>query len=72
MNGSNHLAESDARPLHLCPVDLHKLQWSIGLDMVERYRRLREFDTESGFRDEAEWIGKRIGFITHAAIGDGR
>jgi archaemetzincin len=25
MNGSNHLPESDARPLHLCPVDLHKL-----------------------------------------------
>src|SRR5258708_2616267 len=26
MNGSNHLAESDVRPLHLCPVDLLKLQ----------------------------------------------
>src|SRR5437588_7335483 len=31
MNGSNHLAESDRRPLHLCPVCLRKLQWSSDL-----------------------------------------
>jgi len=30
MNGSNHLEESDARPMHLCPVCLRKLQFSIG------------------------------------------
>jgi archaemetzincin len=64
MNGSNHLAESDARPLHLCPVDLHKLQWSIGFDVVERYRRLWDFDDQAGFEDEAEWLDRRIGFIT--------
>ena len=40
MNGSNHLAESDARPLRLCPVDLRKLQWSVGFDVVERQKRL--------------------------------
>jgi hypothetical protein len=28
LNGSNHFAESDARPSHLCPVDLRKLQLS--------------------------------------------
>jgi archaemetzincin len=65
MNGSNHLVESDARPLHLCPVDLHKLEWSIGFDVLERYRRLRDFDRQVGFEDEAEWLEKRIGFITH-------
>jgi archaemetzincin len=35
MNGSSHLAEADARPLHLCLVDLRKLQWSIGFDVVD-------------------------------------
>ena len=70
MNGSNHLAESDARPLHLCPVDLHKLQWSTEFDVVERYRRLRDFDRHAGFEDEVEWLDKRIGFITRTAIGD--
>jgi len=34
MNGSNHLAESDRRPLHLCPVDLRKLQWTLGFDIA--------------------------------------
>jgi archaemetzincin len=63
MNGSNHLAESDARPLHLCPVDLRKLQWSTGFDVVERYRRLRDFDEQEGFDDEVHWLDKRIRFI---------
>ena len=63
MNGSNHLAESDARPLHLCPVDLRKLQWSTGFDVVERYRRLLDFDRQAGFEDEAQWLDRRLRFI---------
>lgn len=63
MNGSNHLAEADARPLHLCPVDLRKLQWSIGFDVVERYRHLADFQRQAGFEDEAHWLDKRIHFI---------
>lgn len=63
MNGSNHLAEADARPLHLCPVDLRKLQWSIGFDVAARYRRLLEFYAQAGFFDEAAWIESRLQFI---------
>lgn len=63
MNGSNHLAESDARPLHLCPVDLRKLQESVGFDVVERYRRLRDFCKEAGFADEVRWLTKRLEYI---------
>ena len=63
MNGSNHLVESDARPLHLCPVDLRKLQWSIGFDVAERYRRLLEVETRAGFSDETAWLERRLGFI---------
>jgi archaemetzincin len=63
MNGSNHLAESDARPLHLCPVDLRKLHWSIGFDVVERYRCLLNFYRQEGFGDEAQWLDKRLRFI---------
>jgi archaemetzincin len=55
MNGSNHLAESDARPLHPCPVDLRKLQHSIGFDVADRYRRLRTFAEDAGLTDEARW-----------------
>ncbi|MFQ5806076.1 MAG: archaemetzincin [Phycisphaerae bacterium] len=64
MNGSNHLGESDARPLHLCPVDLRKLHHSVGFDVVERYRRLREFCKEVDFGDEARWLTHRLEYLT--------
>jgi archaemetzincin len=63
MNGSNHLAESDRRPLDVCPVDLRKLHWSLGFDIVERYRQLRQFWQVAGVSSEAEWIERRIAFI---------
>ncbi|HYY14678.1 MAG TPA: archaemetzincin [Chthoniobacterales bacterium] len=59
MNGSNHLGESDRRPLHLCPVCLPKLQWSIGFDVLERYRALERVDRALGFDDEADWFSRR-------------
>ena len=60
MNGSNHLRESDSRPLALCPVCLHKLQYSIGFDVSERYRRLLEFYRNTGFDFEADWVAGRL------------
>jgi len=53
LNGSNHLAESDARPMHLCPVCLRKLQYSIGFDSVRRYGNLFHFYKKVGFANEA-------------------
>jgi archaemetzincin len=70
INGSNHLAESDARPLHLCPVDLRKLHHSVGFDVVERYRRLREFCKEAGFDDEVQWLTKRLEHIASETQND--
>ena len=63
MNGSNHLAESDRRPPHLCPVDLRKLQWSLSFGIVERYQRLLTFWREAGVADETRWIERRLEFI---------
>jgi archaemetzincin len=63
MNGSNHLEESDRRPLHLCPVDLRKLQWTLGFDIADSYRRLLEFWRKAGVDDEAEWIQRRLELI---------
>lgn len=60
MNGSNHLAESDARPLHLCPVDLRKLQHSVGFDVSARYRTLERFSRQASFDDEADWLRSQI------------
>jgi len=66
MTGSNHLGESDARPVHLCPICLRKLHASVGFDMVKRYQALERFYTNAGLEAEAAWIGERL-----PAIRDG-
>lgn len=60
VNGSNHLKESDFRPMHLCPVCLRKLQFSIGFDVVDRYRKLLDFYKKAGFENEARWVANRL------------
>jgi archaemetzincin len=66
MNGSNHLEESDSRPLFLCPVCLRKLHYSIGFDVVERYQRLLSFYNDVGFTQEAEWVFDRLKTISRS------
>lgn len=63
MNGSNNLAESDARPLHLCPVDLRKLQHAVRFDVTARYRSLLAFARDAAFAGEARWLGTRLAHI---------
>jgi len=60
MNGSNHLQESDARPLSLCPVCLRKLHFSIGFDVVDRYRKLLDFYQRAGLDPETQWVSNRL------------
>ncbi len=73
LNGSNHLQESDSRPLHLCPVCLHKAQYSfcnvqqnggrIQFDVVNRYHNLFRFYKVSGLDVEAQWVANRLKWI---------
>jgi len=64
LNGSNHLQESDSRPLHLCPVCLRKLQYGIGFDVLERYRGLARFCGEVGLSEERKWVSSRLERLT--------
>lgn len=43
MNGANGLWETDAAPLHLCPVCLRKLHHSTHTDLLQRYSQLNAF-----------------------------
>jgi archaemetzincin len=70
LNGSNHLQESDSRPLHLCPVCLRKLQYSIGFDVVTRYRNLLHFYRKVGLDNEAQWVVNRLEWILGAETHD--
>lgn len=67
MNGSNHLDESDSRPMHLCPVCLRKLHHVVRFDPAERYRRLAAFYRDIGYSAEADWTERRA-----RRVADGR
>ena len=61
MNGSNSLAETDRSPLHLCPVDLRKLQHAAGFDPGRRYEMLADFYERHGFEEQAAFARQRTG-----------
>ncbi|XP_034050518.1 archaemetzincin-2 [Thalassophryne amazonica] len=48
MQGSNHLDESDRRPLNLCPICLRKLQLSVSFKLADRYKALLHWMDERG------------------------
>jgi len=66
LNGSNHLKESDARPLHLCPVCLRKLHHSIGFDICDRYHKLYRFYQKVGLDEDGKWVLNRLKWILGA------
>jgi archaemetzincin len=68
MNGSGHLSEDFRQPMHLCPVDLHKLQTLVGFNVLKRYSNLLDFYTKHGMKDEVEWISRRIDFINNSPV----
>jgi archaemetzincin len=69
MNGSNHLEESDSKPMHLCPVCLRKLHHAVGFDPAERYRELGEFYDRVGFGYDTAWTERRRAYVADGASG---
>jgi len=67
MNGSNSLAESDGRPIHLCPECLKKFRWNLGFEVVPRYEALRRFYEARGLKAEADWVARRLAECRGAA-----
>ena len=59
MAGTNHLAETDRRPLDNCPECMAKLAWAMDYDPVERYRNLEAFWRSQGRREEAGLMAKK-------------
>jgi archaemetzincin len=60
MNGSNHQAERDARPLHLCPVCLRKLCWNLRVEPIPYLTRLKRFCQDQGLEAETRWYEKAV------------
>jgi archaemetzincin len=59
MNGSNSLAESDSRPIHLCPECLRKIGWHFDCDLAVRYDALARVYRDLGWADEAAFAARR-------------
>jgi len=51
MNGSNHRAESDRRPLALCPVCLRKWAWVTGENPARRMEKLESVCARLGLSE---------------------
>lgn len=58
MNDSTHLEESESKPLHVCPICLHKLTWNLQVDPAEYCCKLGAFSEKYGFEDEAEYYSR--------------
>lgn len=54
MSGTNHLAETDRRPLDDCPECMAKIAWGMNYDAAERYQNLAAFWDKRGRPDEAK------------------
>ncbi|HYG76835.1 MAG TPA: archaemetzincin [Planctomycetota bacterium] len=60
MNGSNSLSETDAAPMHYCPVCHRKLMWNLEFDAAKRYGQLEKFYRENRLTPEADFIKSRV------------
>lgn len=65
MSGSNHLQETDRRPLDVCPEDMLKIAWAMDYEPLERYENLAKFwekqgqiDRQKKFEAKADVIRK--------------
>jgi archaemetzincin len=60
MNGSNHLAEMDARPMAFCPECTAKVWWACSVEPSAWLESLARFAREQGLADEeAFWMQSR-------------
>jgi archaemetzincin len=60
MCGSNHRAESDRRPLALCPHCLAKLCYATGAEPEKRFEKLIAFCKAHGLKPEQEFYEKSL------------
>ncbi len=52
MSGSNHLGETDRRPLDVCPECMAKIAWAMRYEPQERYQNLAKFWEKQGWLTE--------------------
>ncbi len=59
MSGTNHIGETDRRPIDACPECMAKICWLSDITSGERYRRLAEFCRKNGLTSEADEFDRK-------------
>ena len=60
MSGTNHLAETDRRPIDACPECMAKIAWMTNKTPSERYERLIDFAKRNQLKDAAADFEKKL------------
>ncbi len=59
MSGTNHLSETDRRPIDACPECTAKICWLSDVDQAVRYERLADFCRKNGLTKDADEFVKK-------------
>jgi archaemetzincin len=59
MSGTNHLGETDRRPIDACPEDTAKIIWMNKISPAKRYKDLAEFCRKYNLTKDAEMFEKK-------------
>jgi archaemetzincin len=59
MSGTNHLGETDRRPIDACPECMAKICWLSDIAAAERYKKLEIFSRRNGLTAEADDFARK-------------
>ena len=63
MSGTNHIAETDRRPIDACPECMAKIAWLSDIAPATRYKNLAEFCRKNGLLKEAAEFDRKASAI---------
>lgn len=68
MSGTNHIAETDRRPIDACPECMAKIAWLSDVSPKQRYEQLAVFCRKNGLKNEAVDFDKKAAAVAEARI----
>ncbi|MEQ1646173.1 MAG: archaemetzincin, partial [Pyrinomonadaceae bacterium] len=63
MSGTNHIGETDRRPIDACPECMAKIAWLSDIDAATRYKNLAEFCRKNGLVKEAAEFDRKAAAV---------
>lgn len=67
MSGSNHLGETDRRPIDACPECMAKICWMMKEKPEQRYKRLIDFARKNALKKDANEFARKLTAVSDTA-----